>query len=68
VVQGCQGVLWLEEQKNLLLAFLEKQMTFLAPNMTEIIGVAVTAKLVAATGGIQELSKIPSGNYQVIGA
>jgi len=43
-------------------------MQHVAPNLTQILGTNLAAKLIAATGGIQELSKIPSGNYQVIGA
>jgi U4/U6 small nuclear ribonucleoprotein PRP31 len=43
-------------------------MHYIAPNVSAIIGASITAKLVAAAGGIEELSLIPACNIQVLGA
>jgi U4/U6 small nuclear ribonucleoprotein PRP31 len=50
-----------------MLNFLERRMNLIAPNVSAIVGTRVAAKLIAAAGGIVELSRIPSGNIQVMG-
>jgi U4/U6 small nuclear ribonucleoprotein PRP31 len=45
-----------------MLNFLENKMTLIAPNVSAIVGSRVAAKLIAAAGGIIELSRIPAGN------
>lgn len=50
-----------------MLNFLENKMTLIAPNVSAIVGTRVAAKLIAAAGGIVELSRIPAGNIQVLG-
>lgn len=41
-------------------------MTILAPNISRIIGSALTARLITMAGGLQELAKIPSQNIMVL--
>lgn len=48
-------------------AFVERRMKEWAPNTSALLGEALAAKLVGAGGGLQELSKIPACNLQVIG-
>lgn len=43
-------------------------MSKIAPNVTAIIGSSLASQLIAAAGGIRQLSMIPSGNVQVIGS
>jgi len=47
--------------------FLEKYMKNLAPNVSNLVGISVSSKLIAAAGGIKELSVMPPGNIQVLG-
>lgn len=61
---------YLDETSNIiqeLQLYVESFMTELAPNMVELIGATTAAKLLSLTGGLQELSKIPSCNLQVLG-
>jgi U4/U6 small nuclear ribonucleoprotein PRP31 len=53
--------------KNKLISFIEKHMDDVAPNMCTLIGPTLAARMVAAAGGIAELSKIPACNLQVLG-
>mmetsp|Transcript_479 Transcript_479/g.808 ORF Transcript_479/g.808 Transcript_479/m.808 type:complete len:517 (+) Transcript_479:133-1683(+) len=53
--------------KDKLIGFIEKHMDDVAPNMCTLIGPTLAARMVAAAGGIAELSKIPACNLQVLG-
>ncbi|CAI2368067.1 unnamed protein product [Moneuplotes crassus] len=64
----CDDILTLDEQKKRILHYLENRMHYIAPNVLEILGCSVTAKIISAAGGIKELSEIPAGNIQVLGA
>eukprot|EP00961_Rhodomonas_salina_P280049 3783289-Rhodomonas_salina.1 len=43
-------------------------MAILAPNLTAIVGAAVAAQMMALAGGLQELSRMPSCNVQMMGS
>ena len=60
-------LLKLNDHKMELLLFLEGTIKTVAPNVCEIIGTKITAKLVSSAGGITELSRIPACNIQVLG-
>lgn len=62
VMRIADEVILLNEQKIKLLTFLETRMSSVAPNVSAIVGTRVAAKLIAASGGIIELSKIPACN------
>jgi U4/U6 small nuclear ribonucleoprotein PRP31 len=53
--------------QNELVAFVEMSMEYLCPSICEVIGPATAAKLLGLAGGLQELTKIPSCNLQVMG-
>lgn len=62
--------LYLDELKRTreeLTAFVESRMERWAPNICALIGSSLAAKLLASTGGLAELSKIPSCNLQILG-
>ncbi|KAI9332516.1 hypothetical protein BDR26DRAFT_806339 [Obelidium mucronatum] len=67
VFEGCDMALELENVKRTILEYVESRMTFLAPNLTAILGSTVAAKLMGAAGGLTALSKIPACNLVVIG-
>jgi U4/U6 small nuclear ribonucleoprotein PRP31 len=61
-------VLELEETRLRLLDYIESRMNILAPNLTIIVGSKVAAQMMAMAGGLQELSRMPACNVQMMGA
>ena len=68
VMRIADEVILLNDQKTVMLTYLENRMSQVAPNTSAIVGTRVAAKLIAAAGGIVELSKIPACNIQVLGS
>jgi U4/U6 small nuclear ribonucleoprotein PRP31 len=61
---------YLDELKSTqqeLTTFVESKMERWAPNVCALIGPAIAAQLLASTGGLSELSKIPACNLQLLG-
>jgi U4/U6 small nuclear ribonucleoprotein PRP31 len=52
----------MELSKQKMMQFIKNQMDTVAPNLCEIVGSSVAAKLIASSGGIIELSKMPACN------
>ncbi|KAJ3257337.1 U4/U6 small nuclear ribonucleoprotein Prp31 [Chytriomyces hyalinus] len=67
VLEACEAALSLEQTKITLLNYVESRMTFLAPNLTAILGSTTAAKIMGAAGGLTALSKIPACNLLVMG-
>jgi U4/U6 small nuclear ribonucleoprotein PRP31 len=63
----CNELIALDADKSRVLKFVESRMNFLAPNLSALIGSSITAQLVGLAGGVDELSRIPSCNIQVLG-
>ena len=57
----------LKQTRETLTNFVESRMERWAPNICALIGSSLAAKLLASTGGLAELSKIPSCNLQILG-
>ncbi len=63
-----------QEIKNLsslraaLLSHLEDETEIGAPNVREILGATIGARMIAKTGGLQRLSSMPASTIQVLGA
>jgi len=51
-----------------LRAFIERQAPEVAPNLSEMAGAVLAARLIALAGGLEQLAKKPSGTVQVLGA
>ena len=62
-----EKILGLFDEKNTLLNFISNNMKYLAPNLTLLLGAEISAKLVTEAGGLQELSRTPSGNILNMG-
>jgi U4/U6 small nuclear ribonucleoprotein PRP31 len=62
VMKHCEDVVSLDHDKSRMLNYLESRMSLIAPNVSAINGSRVTANLIAAAGGIQELARIPACN------
>lgn len=66
-MKGCEEMLLLEEDKNTMLMFVESRMGRIAPNTCALVGARVASQLVGLAGGLENLSRIPSCNIQVMG-
>jgi len=58
----------LQKTKKSLTDYVEERMTEIAPNLKDLVGSSLGAKLIAHVGSIEKLSKMPSGTVQVLGA
>jgi U4/U6 small nuclear ribonucleoprotein PRP31 len=64
---ACDFVLELDESRQKILAYVESKMKIFAPNLTEIVGSEIAAKLIGAAGSLQTLATMPAQNIQVLG-
>ena len=67
VLDGCQEILGLEEDRNSMINFVSSRMHILAPNITAIVGPGIAALLVGVAGGLNELAAMPACNIEVLG-
>ena len=49
-------------------AYVERAVRSLAPNVADLAGPVIAARLVALAGGVEELARCPSGTIQLLGA
>lgn len=68
VMAGCDMAVKLDEDKRLILQFVESKMTKVAPNLSAVVGSEIAAKLMGVAGGLLALSRMPACNVQVLGA
>ncbi|KAL1483194.1 hypothetical protein MTO96_013090 [Rhipicephalus appendiculatus] len=62
------GALELNDFKLEIYSYVESRMSFIAPNLSQIVGASVAAKLMGVAGGLTNLSKMPACNVLVLGA
>lgn len=58
----------LQKTKKSLTDYIDQKMEEVAPNLRDLAGASLGAKLIAHVGGIKRLSLLPSGTIQVLGA
>ena len=68
VIESCEQVLTLADNKQKMLAFVESRMTTVAPNLSNLVGPAIAAKLIGAAGGLHKLAALPSTVLQILGS
>ncbi|XP_033751531.1 U4/U6 small nuclear ribonucleoprotein Prp31-like [Pecten maximus] len=68
VMEACDMAIDLTEYKAKIFSYVESRMTFIAPNVTIIVGASISAKLMGTAGGLTNLSKMPACNVQSLGA
>ncbi|KAN0063123.1 U4/U6-U5 snRNP complex subunit prp31 [Thecaphora frezii] len=68
VQEACELVFELEAVRRKILAYVESRMTFIAPNLSAVVGTRTATKLLGAAGGLEGLSKIPACNLHLLGA
>jgi nucleolar protein 56 len=56
------------DYKHQLQNYLKDQMNNVAPNLTELLGESVGARLMTHAGGLNNLAKLPASTIQILGA
>jgi len=56
------------EQRKAIEAYVERSTKELAPNVSELAGPIIAARLVALAGSVEKLARAPSGTVQLLGA
>jgi U4/U6 small nuclear ribonucleoprotein PRP31 len=68
VLRACEEILFLDDLKQKLLSYVESRMSFIAPNLSAIVGTSIAAQLIGVAGGLAALSRLPSNILQLLGA
>lgn len=58
----------LQNTKKSISDYVEQKMNEIAPNLSDLVGASLGAKLIAHIGSIEKLSLLPSSTIQIIGA
>ncbi|MCD2203494.1 NOP5/NOP56 family protein [Halobacterium sp. KA-6] len=64
----CERVADLADERDDVREYVERQAPTVAPNLSNLAGPMLAARLVALAGGLDDLAKQPSGTVQVLGA
>ncbi|WP_158056393.1 NOP5/NOP56 family protein [Halorussus halophilus] len=68
LVSLAQRVADLDDESESMRAFLERETSEVAPNLSAMAGPILAARLVSLAGGLESLAKKPAGTVQVLGA
>ncbi|CAI9718804.1 Hypothetical predicted protein [Octopus vulgaris] len=68
VIEACDMAIDLNDYKQRIFHYVESRMSFIAPNISTIVGASIAAKLMGVAGGLTNLSKMPACNLLVLGA
>jgi len=66
--EGCDMSMDLNSFKMKIYEYVESRMSFIAPNLSIIVGASVAAKLMGVAGGLTNLSKMPACNVLILGS
>ncbi len=67
ITESAETAVSLNKSKAEVLTYVESRMTFIAPNLSRIVGASTAAKLMGAAGGLTALSKMPANNIALLG-
>ncbi|CAG9861885.1 unnamed protein product [Phyllotreta striolata] len=65
--EACDMAMELNNFKLRIYEYVESRMSFIAPNISVILGSSIAAKLMGVAGGLTRLSKIPACNVLLLG-
>ncbi|CAL1294852.1 unnamed protein product [Larinioides sclopetarius] len=68
IVEACDMAIELDNYKQEIYNYVESRMSFIAPNLSIIVGASTAAKLMGVAGGLSHLAKMPACNIQVLGS
>lgn len=66
--EACQMNMDLMNAKVKIYQYIESRMSFIAPNVSVIVGPSTAAKILGLAGGLINLSKMPSCNIMLLGS
>uniref|UniRef100_A0A673LUX0 U4/U6 small nuclear ribonucleoprotein Prp31 n=1 Tax=Sinocyclocheilus rhinocerous TaxID=307959 RepID=A0A673LUX0_9TELE len=66
--EACDMALELNQSKHRIYEYVESRMSFIAPNLSIIVGASTAAKIMGVAGGLTNLSKMPACNLMLLGA
>ena len=58
----------MQESRREIIEYIENKMESIAPNLKDLVGASLGAKLISHSGGIKKLSMYPSSTVQIMGA
>ncbi|KAM3963440.1 pre-mRNA processing factor 31 [Aphomia sociella] len=67
IYEACDMASELNNFKSHIFEYVESRMTFIAPNITAIVGASTAAKILGIAGGLSKLSKMPACNVLPLG-
>ena len=67
VLSLSEEAIQLDEDRSLLLRFIESRMTKLAPNVSALVGTHIAARIIGQVGGLKALSTMPACNVMLVG-
>lgn len=67
IFEACDMAGELNNFKSKIYEYVESRMTFIAPNLTAIVGASTAAKILGVAGGLSKLSKMPACNVLPLG-
>lgn len=62
------SIKFLQDTKKSLIDYVDQKMSEIAPNLSDLVGPSLGAKLIAHIGGIEKLAVLPSSTVQIMGA
>ncbi|XP_063798916.1 U4/U6 small nuclear ribonucleoprotein Prp31 isoform X1 [Pseudophryne corroboree] len=68
IEEACDMALELNQSKHRIYEYVESRMSFIAPNLSIIVGASTAAKIMGVAGGLTNLSKMPACNVMLLGA
>lgn len=68
IFEACEMAIEMNNFKQEIYNYVESRMSFIAPNVSAIVGASIAAKLMGVAGGLSNLSKMPACNLLVLGA
>jgi len=66
--EACQMNMDLMNAKLKIYQYIESRMSFIAPNVSVIVGPSTAAKIIGVAGGLVNLSKMPACNIMLLGS
>lgn len=68
-IQGfAQTIKSIQDSKKSTTDYVDRKMEEIAPNLRDLVGSSLGAKIIAHTGGIKRLALLPSSTVQILGA
>ncbi|XP_067121619.1 U4/U6 small nuclear ribonucleoprotein Prp31 [Centruroides vittatus] len=68
VFEACEMAIEMNNFKQQIYNYVESRMSFIAPNLSIIVGASIAAKLMGVAGGLTKLAKMPACNVLVLGS